>query len=111
MEDDIITVRMVAAEKAAFDAELERLRMEESNYGDSCRNLPSALELENPPPSRAPSHRPYPPNQVLINVYEVAGFGHVNRLMASQEAPIGGAMHAGVEVYGHEWSYGGGPGR
>jgi len=85
-----------------------------SDYSNSSRCLVSALELDylqNPPPSPSPSHRPYPRNQVVINVYEVAGFGRMNRLMASQEAPIGGAMHAGVEVYGHEWSYGGGAGR
>jgi len=62
-----------------------------------------------PPPSAAPTHR-YMPNQVLVNVYEVNGFKHMHKLTALKEAPIGGAMHAGVEVYGREWSYGGGAG-
>lgn len=62
-----------------------------------------------PPPSAAPTHR-YLPNQVLVNVYEVNGFKHMHKLTAQKEAPIGGAMHAGVEVYGREWSYGGGTG-
>lgn len=96
-----------------FSARWARYRVEETNCKDSYQDASpwSTLDLDNPPPSRAASHRPYAPNQVLINVYEVAGFGRVNRLMASQEVPIGGAMHAGVEVYGHEWSYGGGHGR
>mmetsp|Transcript_58104 Transcript_58104/g.92333 ORF Transcript_58104/g.92333 Transcript_58104/m.92333 type:complete len:367 (-) Transcript_58104:51-1151(-) len=74
-------------------------------------STPEESDLQNPPPSCAPTHRPHPRNQVLVNIYEIAGFGRMNRLMASAEVPIGGAVHAGVEVYGNEWSYGGGHAR
>lgn len=53
----------------------------------------------------------HPPCQVLLNVYEIAAFGQINRLTASERCPIGGALHVGVEVFGREWSYGGGQGQ
>jgi len=48
----------------------------------------------------------YPPEQVLINVYELVAFDGLNQWTGA----FGGALHAGVEVFGREWSYGGGQG-
>lgn len=111
MVEDVDHADAVTAESVdTFSGELPELAAEEFGY-DSSRQLLSGLEVEvtpNPPNPPNTPHRQHPANQVLINVYEVAGFGHVNRLMASPEAPIGGALHAGIEVYGREWSYGGG---
>lgn len=66
----------------------------------------SPAPLPNPSPPQK-----YPKDQVLINVYEIAGitsFSYINRLMADKRFPVGAALHAGVQVYGREWSYGGG---
>jgi len=49
-------------------------------------------------------------NEVLVNIYELIGFGRMNELTAGKQFPLGGALHAGVEIYGREWSYGGGTG-
>jgi len=48
---------------------------------------------------------------VLLHVYELAAFGQMNRLTATERFPIGGALHVGIEVYGREWSFGGGVGQ
>lgn len=50
-------------------------------------------------------------DQVLLHVYELAAFGRMNRLTAPEHCPIGGALHVGIEVYGREWSFGGGKGQ
>lgn len=50
----------------------------------------------------------HPPDQVLLNVYELEAFDGINRLMANPG--LGGALHVGVEIFGREWSYGGGSG-
>ncbi|CAE7298612.1 unnamed protein product [Symbiodinium natans] len=50
-------------------------------------------------------------SQVLVHVYELVEFVRLNQILASELMPIGGALHAGVEVYGREWSFGGAPGR
>mmetsp|Transcript_14779 Transcript_14779/g.29138 ORF Transcript_14779/g.29138 Transcript_14779/m.29138 type:complete len:344 (-) Transcript_14779:58-1089(-) len=57
------------------------------------------------PPAKGQQH---PPDQVLLNVYELEAFDGINRLMAAPG--LGGALHVGVEIFGREWSYGGGSG-
>lgn len=111
MGEDVNQADAVTAESAdSFVGELPQFVAGEVDYNSSHQPLPElgAEVAPNPPNPPNTPHRQHTGNQVLINVYEVAGFGHVNRLMASSEAPIGGALHAGVEVYGREWSYGGG---
>lgn len=79
----------------------------DGEYDNECRRYAE----DHPPlvPSLPPqSPQRCPPNQVQIQVYEVAGFGRLNEANTST---LGGAFHAGVEVYGREWSYGGGSGR
>jgi len=58
------------------------------------------------PPVKGWQH--HPPDQVLLHVYELEAFNGINRLMVAPG--LGGALHVGVEVFGREWSYGGGSG-
>lgn len=69
----------------------------------------TAGQLSSQPPlsARGPQ-APSKPNVVLINVYELFAFGHMNRITAPESLNLGGAFHVGVVVYGREWSYGGG---
>lgn len=48
--------------------------------------------------------------EVRVNVYELTAFAPLNYVLANEQLPIGGALHAGVEVFGKEWSYCGGRG-
>eukprot|EP00746_Dinoflagellata_sp_MGD_P010261 gnl/MRDRNA2_/MRDRNA2_121123_c0_seq1.p1 gnl/MRDRNA2_/MRDRNA2_121123_c0~~gnl/MRDRNA2_/MRDRNA2_121123_c0_seq1.p1 ORF type:complete len:279 (+),score=47.89 gnl/MRDRNA2_/MRDRNA2_121123_c0_seq1:97-933(+) len=60
-----------------------------------------------PPPEN------HPPDQVLVNVYEITAsdvLERINKVTATEKWLIGGAFHVGVEVYGREWSYGWGKG-
>jgi len=65
-----------------------------------------APKVGGPEPSRQ-LDKNYSPEQVLVNVYELRAFDTMNQLTAPF---IGGALHAGVEVFGREWSFGGGVG-
>jgi len=49
--------------------------------------------------------------QVLLHIYDVSqeeGIQRVNKILAHTYAPLklGGVFHAGVEIDGHEWSFG-----
>lgn len=70
---------------------------------DACRIYPKVISARD-------ASREYPPDLVLVNLYEISGFDSINWLTASERLPIGGALHAGVQVYDREWSYGGGSG-
>jgi len=80
-------------------------------YDRACRHFAEAAAEDSsasplvPPPTPNSS---FPPDQVVLNVYELTAFEQINRLMATELFPIGGALHVGVEVYGREWCYGGG---
>lgn len=74
-------------------------------YDRACRHF-----AEEALPLPLPAKSSFPPDQVVLNVYELTAFEQVNRLMATEFFPIGGALHVGVEVYGREWSYNGGDG-
>lgn len=56
------------------------------------------------------SQQPHPGSKVWIHVYELIAFDGLNQMLASEQFLVGGALHAGVEVYSREWSYGGGAG-
>ncbi|CAE8585092.1 unnamed protein product [Polarella glacialis] len=51
-----------------------------------------------------------PQNTVLINVYDLGDedvFQRINRFSTiNDRVLVGGVYHAGVEIYGYEWSYG-----
>jgi hypothetical protein len=48
------------------------------------------------------------PDTVLLNVYDLESFRGANKVLAFaiDESALGGAFHAGVEIFGGEWSYG-----
>eukprot|EP00931_Biecheleriopsis_adriatica_P087333 TRINITY_DN61822_c0_g1_i1.p1 TRINITY_DN61822_c0_g1~~TRINITY_DN61822_c0_g1_i1.p1 ORF type:complete len:676 (-),score=121.59 TRINITY_DN61822_c0_g1_i1:116-2143(-) len=48
------------------------------------------------------------PRTVLLHVYDLESFEEANDVLAFtiDEVTLGGAFHAGVEVFGNEWSYG-----
>eukprot|EP00441_Pelagodinium_beii_P041272 CAMPEP_0197638918 /NCGR_PEP_ID=MMETSP1338-20131121/13700_1 /TAXON_ID=43686 ORGANISM="Pelagodinium beii, Strain RCC1491" /NCGR_SAMPLE_ID=MMETSP1338 /ASSEMBLY_ACC=CAM_ASM_000754 /LENGTH=644 /DNA_ID=CAMNT_0043211579 /DNA_START=3 /DNA_END=1938 /DNA_ORIENTATION=+ len=48
------------------------------------------------------------PRTVLLHVYDLEAFEDANNALAFMidEVTLGGAFHAGVEVFGGEWSYG-----
>lgn len=52
----------------------------------------------------------YPPNYVLINVYDIGDseiLQKINKMSTvNDKVLIGGIYHAGVEIYGAEWGYG-----
>lgn len=70
-----------------------------------------SVEFEPFSPERNRDKEAYAPQQVLVHVYELVAFETMNRVTAPLAFPIGGALHTGVEVYGREWSFGGGIGR
>lgn len=78
-------------------------------YDFACRLYADASEAERPRRAPPPGGR-HAPDQVLLHVYELVAFGHMNRFTAPECCPLGGALHVGVEVFGREWSYGGGHG-
>eukprot|EP00747_Dinoflagellata_sp_TGD_P166237 gnl/TRDRNA2_/TRDRNA2_188715_c0_seq1.p1 gnl/TRDRNA2_/TRDRNA2_188715_c0~~gnl/TRDRNA2_/TRDRNA2_188715_c0_seq1.p1 ORF type:complete len:448 (-),score=93.55 gnl/TRDRNA2_/TRDRNA2_188715_c0_seq1:146-1396(-) len=53
----------------------------------------------------------FPPNMVMLNVYNLADsetIAKINKVTtANNSVLVGGVFHAGVEVYGREWCYGG----
>lgn len=71
------------------------------------------LDAEAIPKYLPPPPESHPPDQVLVNVYEVTAsdiLDRINKVTATEYLTIGGAFHVGVEVYGREWSYGWGKG-
>merc|ERR1719195_2218002 len=52
----------------------------------------------------------FPPNFVLINVYDIGEANIFQRINAvstvGDNVLIGGIYHAGVQIYGLEWSFG-----
>jgi hypothetical protein len=47
-----------------------------------------------------------PENAVLLNVYDLSEDWLVANEIFQQTGELGGAFHCGVEIYGHEWTFG-----
>lgn len=52
----------------------------------------------------------FPPNMVMLNVYDVSNSDFLQKVNAfttgNNRVLVGGVFHAGVEIYGEEWCYG-----
>jgi len=74
------------------------------------RGLTGLLGKDNPVAYQVLDTSTFPPNFVFINVYDIGDaeiFQKINRMSTvNDNVLIGGIYHAGVEIYGAEWSFG-----
>jgi len=74
------------------------------------RGLAGLVDRNQPAPYELLDTSKFPPNFVLLNVYDIGDANIFQRINAvstvGDNVLIGGIYHAGVQIYGNEWSFG-----
>jgi len=74
------------------------------------RGLAGLVDRNHPAPYELLDTSKFPPNFVLLNVYDIGDANIFQRINAvstvGDNVLIGGIYHAGVQIYGLEWSFG-----